>query len=845
MGTVVEAPEIIVHLGAAPRDKEEAVRVAARLLAEAGCVDAAYAGSMLKREATANTFLGSGVAIPHGALEDKGRVRRDGLAVIQAPSGVDWGAGQRATFIVAIAATGDGHLAILRRLANIIQDEALMARLSVTTDAAEIKAALLVADGAPAPIAPAGDYPETLEWTLDYPAGLHARPAMVWVEKARAAGRPLRVRHGVESADPRHLVALLQLGLKAGDRLVLSTEGEGAVAVLERFRRDIAALSAGEKAQAARAAARPALSAAAGWQAPELAGLTPITGVPASPGLAVGSVRRLDAAEPTVPDEPRPLREGGTMLEDALNKTKNQLKAVVDDATRRLGAADAAIFKAHAALLDDWELLAETARLMVEGHGPAWSWLQAVEKLAGQWAALGNPILAGRAVDLRDVGRRVLANLLPGLSARPRPEAGAGEGPALIVAQDLTPSDTAGLDPAVVAGLATSQGGPTAHTAILARTLGLAAVVAAGEALLAEAQNGQTAIIDGDGGRVWLSPPPEALEAARREMAHRAAERAAQAERRALPARTTDGVAVEVAANINTPDQAPLALEMGAEGVGLMRTEFLFLERGDTPDEDEQYETYRAMARALDGRPLIIRALDIGGDKQVPHLDLPKEDNPFLGVRGARLLMRRPDLFEPQMRALYRAAKDGARLSIMFPMVTAAPEVRALKAACESIRAELGAPAVPLGIMIEVPAAVVMADVLAEVVDFFSIGTNDLTQYTLAMDRQNPELAAEADAFSPAVLRLIRQTVDGAAGRGRMVGVCGGLAGDPLGAALLVGLGVTELSMTPRDIPAVKDMIRGRSRQELANLARRALTLDSAEKVRALAGDLKNQKGGT
>jgi phosphocarrier protein FPr len=279
-----------------------------------------------------------------------------------------------------------------------------------------------------------------------------------------------------------------------------------------------------------------------------------------------------------------------------------------------------------------------------------------------------------------------------------------------------------------------------------------------------------------------------------------------------------------------------LALEQGAEGVGLMRTEFLFLERGSTPSEDEQYATYRAMASALDGRPLIVRALDIGGDKQVAHLELPHEDNPFLGVRGARLLLRRPDLLEPQLRALYRAAKDGARLSIMFPMITSVPELIALRAICERLRIGLEAPEVPIGIMIEVPAAAAQSDVLARHADFFSIGTNDLTQYVLAIDRQNPELAVEADSLHPAVLRAIRATVDGARTHGRWVGVCGGLAGDPFGAMLLAGLGVDELSMTPNDIPAVKARLRSTRLADLQALAGKALDCETTEQVRALEG---------
>jgi phosphocarrier protein FPr len=411
------------------------------------------------------------------------------------------------------------------------------------------------------------------------------------------------------------------------------------------------------------------------------------------------------------------------------------------------------------------------------------------------------------------------------------------DAPSILIAPDLSPSDTATLDTARVVGIATALGGPTSHSAILARTLGLPSIVAGGADLLA-LPPGETVIVDGDSGRVWLDPSEADLDSAKAWIADLADKRAAEAAERTRPAVTRDGREIAVAANVNRPGQVAFALAQGGEGVGLMRTELLFLERGDTPDEKEQEAIYRGMIDALgaDGqqRPLIVRALDIGGDKQVPHLDLPKEENPFLGVRGARLLLRRPDLLDPQLRALYRAAKAGGDLSIMFPMITSAWELVRLRERCEAIRVEVDAPVVPIGIMIEVPAAAVHAKVLAAHADFFSIGTNDLTQYALAIDRQNPDLASEADSLHPAVLRLIAMTVEGAKAHGRWVGVCGGIAGDPFGAALLVGLGVTELSMTPRDVPAVKARIRASDLIALETLARRALEMEGAAEVRAL-----------
>ncbi len=817
----------LVRIGAAPASKQAAIAEACQLLVAAGCVEAGFAASMIKREAVANTYLGAGVAIPHGLVEDKGMVRRDGIAVLQVPAGLEWNPGQTARLVVAIAARSDAHITILRRLTRLIQDSAKLEALMATADAREIVAALTQEPVAASSVR-AVDLAETFDWQVDYPAGLHARPASVWVDTARATGIRLQARHGNEVADMRNLVALLQLGLRAGDTVVISAEGEDAKAALARVKARITGLSAQEKADAAKAAERAA-APVKGWNPP--GETTMIAGIAASPGIAIGPIHVLSAAVETIPDEPVALSEGGTTLHEALQSTRAQMAALVDDTTRRLGAVDAAIFKAQSELLADSDLITLTCQIMVEGHGVAWSWNEAVERMAAKLSALGNPVLAGRAADLRDVGRRVLNRLNPALGAGSLQNL--PEHPCIIVAADLSPSDTASLDMSRVIGLAMAQGGPTAHTAILARTLGLPALVAGGERLL-ELKPGMQAILDGQTGRLYLEPSDDVVASANAWRDGLAAKRAEEEKQRSAPAITKDGRRTEIAANVNRPDQVPMAIAEGGEGVGLMRTEFLFLEAGETPSEEDQYKIYRGMIEALEGRPLIIRALDIGGDKQVAHLDLPHEDNPFLGVRGARLLLRRIDLLLPQLRAIYRAASSGGDVSIMFPMVTSLGEILRLREICEEVRAELQAPVLPIGIMIEVPAAAIMADVFAEHVDFFSIGTNDLTQYALAIDRQNPELAAEADSLHPAVLRLIAQTVAGAEKHGRWVGVCGGIAGDVFGAALLAGLGVHELSMTPRDIPAVKARLRESDFAALQALAAKALAMGTAEDVRAL-----------
>ncbi|MFC5736210.1 phosphoenolpyruvate--protein phosphotransferase [Sinirhodobacter huangdaonensis] len=834
-------PRELIRLDAKVADKADALRQAAALLAAAGCTRPGFEASMAKREAAADTFLGRGIAIPHGMLDERDLIQRDGIAVLQVRDGVRWNEGQTAQLVVAIAARSDAHIGILRRLTRLMQDVPRLERLCRTEDAAEIIAALAGDEGTAAAAAPATDLGQSFDWVLDYPSGLHARPATEWAETARRFSARIRVRHGAEAADAGTMLSLLQLGLKAGDVLTFSAEGPDAADALSTLRIVVSGLSAREKAQAAQAEAkRAAAQAAGGWQpvhAPDVDDPRVIEGVSAAPGLAIGRLHRLETGPTEIPDaapgKPEDLARAADRLHAALARAREQLRALADDTARRLGEADAGIFRAQAELLGDPALVIHASQSLVDGHGLAWSWNRAIEEAAEPMRRSGNAILAGRAADLRDVGQRVLALIDPVL-ARPTP-AELPEG-TILIADDLTPTDTAGLDPARVRGLVTAQGGPTSHSAILARTLGLPAVVGAGAALARLADDMQ-AIVDGTGGRLYLDPSEADLASARAWIAAEEGRREHDAAARALPAATTDGHRVEIGANINLAEQAPFALAQGAEGVGLMRTEFLFLERAESPTEEDQYQAYRAMAEAMGDRPLVIRALDIGGDKQVSYLDLPREENPFLGVRGARLLLRRPELLVPQLRALYRAARDGARISVMFPMITSEPELIALRETAGRIRAEMKAPEIPLGIMIEVPSAALLADRLARHADFFSIGTNDLTQYTLAIDRQNPVLAPEADSLHPAVLALIAATVKGAHAHGRWVGVCGGIAGDPFGAGLLAGLGVDELSMTPRDIPAVKARLRGAAMPALQALAERALAMTDADQVRALALD--------
>jgi phosphocarrier protein FPr len=530
-----------------------------------------------------------------------------------------------------------------------------------------------------------------------------------------------------------------------------------------------------------------------------------------------------------VPDEPA--ADAATerrRLDEALVATDASIAWQRDDVAARAGEEEAAIFDAHRLFLSDAALL-EPARAAIEaGASAARAWQDAVEAVAATWDGLADAYLRARAVDLRSVGVQVLARILGEPVPAPRLDA-----PGVLVAADLTPADTAGLDPATALGILTARGGPTAHAAVLARALGIPAVVGVGDDALGLAE-GTTLGLDGDAGEVLVDPSPEAEERLRDAMRRHADAHAEAVGRAREPAVTTDGATIEVAANVGGPSEIVAAVDAGADGVGLFRTEFLFMDRATVPDEREQELAYRAAAEALDGRPMLVRTLDAGADKPVPSLDQPPEANPFLGVRGIRLGLARRELLAAQLRALLRVATDH-QVRVMFPMIATVDELAGARAEVARARDDtgIGAP-LDVGIMIEVPAAALTASALAAEADFFSIGTNDLTQYVMAADRGNERVAALNDALHPAVLRLIAATVEGATSRGRWVGVCGELAGDALATPLLLGLGIRELSMAPPAIAAVKDAVRATSIEASRELAHRALACARAEDVRAL-----------
>ena len=657
--------------------------------------------------------------------------------------------------------------------------------------------------------------------------GIHARPAAHIVSALKGLAAEVTICGRAREADARSTVALMKLGVRGGDEVEIRATGRHATAAVGA----VAAVLAGSHETVASKPTEPTskpaespvamMSVAAGSRSGAA-----LPGVIASRGLAVGQAVRLASGDIEVTQMGAGIAHETLQLDRARSQVRARLQAA------HASAPDTAreIVEAHLELLDDPELTESAQAVMAEGSSAAYSWRQAIRGSIEALRALGDPRMAERVDDLLDLERQVLLSLSG--------DAGAAmtELPpdAIVLAEELLPSQLVALDATRLVGIALEGGGATSHVSILAAAMGIPALVALGPAVRGIA-DGTALLLDADTGLLHPDPGAERLAAIRRQLEMRAARRVAEREAAREDCYTADGSRIEVFANIGSLSEAQAAARNGAEGCGLLRTEFLFLERQTPPSEAEQHAEYQRLAEALGGKPLTVRTLDIGGDKPIPYLPLPAEENPALGLRGVRTSLWRPDLLRQQLRAILGVRPYG-QCRILLPMITDVAEIRSVRAMIAETRAEIGRPEpIEVGVMIETPASALMAESIAEEADFFSIGTNDLTQYTLAMDRGHPDLAARLDALHPAVLRLIARTAEAAQAHRRTVAVCGGLASDPGAAPILIGLGVHELSAVPSVVPQLKAFIRGLTMEECVLIARQALQQDSAEAVRRLA----------
>ncbi|MDY6946273.1 MAG: phosphoenolpyruvate--protein phosphotransferase [Pseudomonadota bacterium] len=670
---------------------------------------------------------------------------------------------------------------------------------------------------------------QTLSFVVPLVHGIHARPAALIANFAKAQSHEITVSAHGRNANARSAVSLMALGVRHGDEMVVAASGAGSRAVLEQLKQLVLSMHEAPHTGEARSnGARTAGAREEGVSAGAAAHANRLRGVVASRGLAVGRAVTLQAAEIAVVEAGRGIGHESAEFERAREAVRVRLSQL---AQHSQGAAKEVI-TAHLEFIDDWELVAAARRAISRGKSAAFAWRRAVRDSADTLRALGDPRMAERVDDLLDLESQVLLALsgaapatIPALPDR-----------AILVAEDLQPSQLVSLDASGLAGICLAAGGPTSHVAILAAAMGVPALVALGPAVLT-IEDGAWLVLDAEQGSLSIAPDQVALAAAEQTLSQRRQRQQTERAAAHVDCRTADGERIEVFANLASIAEAQVAVAHGAEGCGLLRTEFLFLDRESPPSEDEQLQQYRSIAQALAGRPLVIRTLDIGGDKPIPYLPLPAEENPALGLRGVRTSLWRPDLLRIQLRAILRV-QPVDRCRVLLPMITDAAEIRAVRRILDEVRRELGIGAqVQVGAMIETPASAVIAGRIARDVDFLSIGTNDLTQYTLAMDRGHAELAHRIDGLHPAVLNLIAMTVAAGNQHDKLVAVCGGLASEPAAVPILIGLGVHELSVVPTLVPQLKSLIRTLTVAACRSLAQRALTLDTAEDVRALANE--------
>ena len=657
--------------------------------------------------------------------------------------------------------------------------------------------------------------------------GIHARPAAQAVAALKGLRTQVQVHFKGRSADARSATGLMTLGVRRDDSVELRAGGADAGAALEA----LAALLAKPEPPAHRAAPRtPAAVAAA--NGPVGAGGT-LRGVVASRGLAVGRAALLRRQEIAVAETGAGIDAESAALHRACAEVRASLERALDGAR---GAA-AEVVAAHLALIEDPALHTSALALIGQGKSAAFAWRAVTGQSIAALRALEDDRMAERADDLIDLQQQVLRVLTGQAVAVPALAPGA-----ILIAHELLPSQLVGLQSGTLEGICLAAGGATSHVAILAAAAGIPALVALGAAL-EHIPEGTTLVLDAERGELRVDPDAAALESARRQVARVAERRTRERISAQRECRLADGTRIEVLANLGSVADAELAVRNGAEGCGLLRTEFLFLERQTAPDEAEQRAEYQRIATVLAGRPLTVRTLDIGGDKPIPYLPLPAEENPALGLRGIRTSLWREELLDEQLRAVLAVEPPG-QCRLLLPMITDVTEIRIVRAHLEEACRRLGrTAAVELGVMIETPASALMADSLAREADFFSIGTNDLTQYTLAMDRGHAHLAARLDGLHPAVLRLIARTAEAAHASHRRIAVCGGLASDPLAVPILVGLGVHELSCVPAVIAQIKALLGTLTLEQCRERAVLALAQDSAEAVRARCAEPEDAPG--
>lgn len=829
---VLTSHDILLNQKAA--DKNDALEIIAKTMLANNYTTDNYADAMIAREAQVSTYLINGIAIPHGTVSEKHRISQTGVVVAQFPEGVVWNENNDKVFLaVGIAAKNNEHMEILTQLTNVVQDAELSQQLGVTDDMSVIASAL----GQKVTNTDSGlsDYDITKPATIVDESGMHARPATIISQLANSyEDTDINISLNAKVIDAKSMASILTLGAKHNDVLTISAQGpqadEATSAISEAINQGLDSDEDNASSNYNPLAGLPTINNPQG----DLI----FTGSAASAGIANAPVFILQEQQIELTKEASDVQAEHAKLASAITVAKEQLQKLYVDLSAT-SKTEAAIFQAQQQIVQDPSIIKAVSEIIDSGNTASWSWQHILQAKVDELKSLNDERLQARSADMEDVSKRMIMIIENKQELNQFPN----DNDFVLVAKDLSPSQTADLKNHPIKAIVTELGGPNSHMAILARALGIPAIVGIGNDIIKDLSNGQMSIVEPQSSSFIVNPNSETLEQADSILTTWKNNQEVENQQKFEHAVTTDGVRIDVVCNIAKPQDAASVIENGGEGIGLLRTEFLFEASKQEPTIDEQFNSLKEIVDTLEDKIVIIRTADIGGDKPVSWLDMPHEDNPFLGVRGIRLSFDNESMFTNQLKAIYKTAmyqeaqniKSG--IHIMFPMISLYSEWKKASEIAEQVRVEMNAPKLPMGIMIETPSAAILADAFAQEIDFYSIGSNDLTQYTLAMDRLHPVLAKQADSYNPALLRLINNTVKEASKHKKWVGVCGNMASEPSMAAILIGLGVKELSISPAEVPRIKLFIRSVSYEKLKALAEKAIMCGSAKDVRCLYED--------
>ena len=815
-----------IKLNADATDKINAIILTGNLLFENGYIEKAYIESMLKREDQANTYLGNGIAIPHGSLEDKDYIKKTGIVVLQFKKGIKWDAENIVYIVVGIAAKSDEHIGILSNLTKIVQDKSTTHLLRETDDVNVVISKLSEAaseENSDITIN-LDEFPVCVEVNVKGEHGLHARPATNLIDKLKNYNGEAYLEHNGKFANAKNLFSVLSLGVEQGSNVKVYVKGDDADKIAEEVK---SFLEEPQEDLDMKIKSNDFLLKEYNYTSKEI-----IQGIAINKGIAIGPIYKYEHKEDFYIKDLGSPAEEWKKVKNALISAREELLEIRETTLQKAGKAFSGIIDTQVNLIEDESIIKKINTLIRDGKSALDAWRSVIDDRIKDLDKSGSKYISERKIDIEDLKNRVIRIL-----AGSRDSNFDVEHPSVLIAQDLYPTDIQYLKENII-GIALARGSESSHASILINALDIPLIVSCGDDVL-KYDEGTIVILDSVKGCLVVDPNESDIALA--ESLQKTVQKQKERERLSAfePAITIDKKRIEIKANISSSNDVLKAIDKGAEGIGLLRTEFLYIDRSVSPSLDEQYNIYTDIAEKLRGLPLTIRLLDIGGDKKIGYIKQEMENNPFLGIRGIRLLLENRDVLTEQINAIVKAAIN-YNIRLLIPMVAFYEELEEVLNIILEAKKRYNTNDVKVGIMIEVPSAALLSDILAERVDFFSIGTNDLTQYTLAVDRTHPKIVKLADHLHPAILRLIKGVVESAHKLGKEVSICGEVASDLEALPFLIGLGVDELSVNFQNIASVKYNIRELNYIDCRDISMLALKCKSAKEVRSLSNKFIN-----